>query len=55
MREESKIIRVSLEAYEALQRIQEEFAKDMGFVPSISQIIKYLVANEMKGKTNNVR
>lgn len=55
MKEESKVVRISLESYKALLLLQKDVAKEVGFTPSVSQTIKYLVSKETKGKPNNVR
>lgn len=48
MKEEGKSIRINVEAYEALKKLQEEFAKTVGFVPSLTQMVEYLASKEMK-------
>jgi hypothetical protein len=49
-KEESKSVRVDLKSYQDIQFLREEFAKQVGFMPSITQVIEYLVSKEMKGK-----
>jgi len=53
MKEESKSVRVSLEAYETLRLLQEDFAKQVGFTPSITQVIEYLASKEMKERNKS--
>ena len=53
MKEESKSVRVSLEAYETLRLLQGDFAKQVGFTPSITQVIEYLASKEMKERNKN--
>lgn len=55
MKEEGKVIRISLESYKALLLLQKDLAKQVGFSPSISQIIKHLLHKETIGASNNVR
>lgn len=47
-KEQGKSIRINTKAYEDLRLLQEEFAQRVGFVPSITQIVEYLVSKEMK-------
>jgi len=47
-KEESKSIRINVKAYEDIRFLQERFAAKVGFVPSITQIVEYLVTKEMK-------
>jgi hypothetical protein len=53
MKEESKSVRVSVEAYETLRLLQEDFAKQVGFTPSITQVIEYLASKEMKERNKS--
>lgn len=44
----NKTVRLNAEAYEQLRVLQQEFAKKVGFVPSLTQIVEYLASKEMK-------
>jgi hypothetical protein len=47
-KEESKSVRINIAAYEGILLLQKEMAAKVNFVPSITQIIEYLVFNEIK-------
>lgn len=49
-KEESKSIRINVKSYEDIRTLQERFASKVGFVPSITQVVEYLVTKEMKGQ-----
>lgn len=50
-KDQGKSVRINTESYENLRVLREQFAKEVGFTPSITQIIEYLVSNEMKERT----
>ena len=52
-KEESKSVRINIAAYEGILILQEKLAKEVSFVPSITQIIEYLVFNELKRKKDH--
>lgn len=47
-KDKGKSVRINTESYEHLRDLQEQFAKEVGFTPSITQVIEYLVSKEMK-------
>lgn len=47
-KEQGKSIRINTKSYEDLRELQAEFEKQVGFLPSITQIVEYLVSKEMK-------
>ena len=47
-KEQGKSIRINMKTYEDVRFLQNEFAEKVGFVPSITQVIEYLVSKEMK-------
>ena len=53
MKDESKSVRISLAAYDTLRLLQEDFAKQVGFTPSITQVIEYLASKEMKERNRS--
>lgn len=48
--EKGKSVRINAESYEGLKDLQNEFAHQVGFVPSITQVIEYLVSKHLKGE-----
>lgn len=52
-KEESKSIRINVASYEAIRILQERFANEVGFVPSITQVVEYIVMKEMKNAKVN--
>lgn len=53
MKDDSKSVRVDGKSYEDIQFLRGEFAKAVGFTPSITQVIEYLVSKEMKERKSS--
>lgn len=47
-KEQGKSIRINTKTYEDIRMLQSEFAAKVGFVPSLTQVVEYLVTKEMK-------
>lgn len=47
-KEQGKSIRINTKTYEDIKVLQGEFAEKVGFIPSITQVVEYLVTKEMK-------
>jgi len=47
-KDQGKSIRINTKTYEDIRTLQSEFAVKVGFVPSLTQVVEYLVTKQMK-------
>lgn len=47
-KDKGRSVRINTKSYEELRLLQGDLSKEVGFVPSITQIIEYLITKEMK-------
>ena len=50
-KEKRYAISISMGAGNALRRVQEQLERQIGFVPSMSQVVEYLATKEMKAES----